>query len=121
MAVYFEANASPASSPKTSHHRPSCVACSRASAQSAAVQNTSSGRSDVARMLPSPTTIVALNSTAAAMPRRRAGKSESAARASSTLTTAMEIGPIRRMPSAPSHASSVPARMNSATMGGWSK
>ena len=121
LAVYLLSSAPPAASPTASHQAGRPVATKRPSAASAAVQNSSSGVSGVRVTAPAPPTRVAFNSAAAGTPARRPGNRSSAARTSSSVPSAAAKGPSRRMPNAPCPANAVPARIQSATMGGWSR
>ena len=89
------------------------------SAHSARVQKNTSGVSGVIVAVPAPSSSVPLNSAAAGTP--APGRTALAACASSTDPAAADSGPSRRWPSAPSPAIQVPARIHSATIGGWSR
>ena len=77
--MYLLSSASPAATPATSHQAPCRSPCSRPSAHSATVQNSSSGVSGVMVTAPTPNSSVAFSSTAAATPARRPGSRSSAA------------------------------------------
>ncbi len=97
------------------------VAISRPSPAMAAVQNSRRGVSGVSVTAPAPSSRVALSSVAAGSPTRRPGNRSFAACISSSVPKAAASGASRRMPHAPCPANIVPARIQSATMGGWSR
>ena len=119
--VYLLAAAHPADTPTASHHHPSPDRSSRASAHIVAAQNSSSGVSGVIVTAPAPTSSVPFSNAAAGKPSRRPGNSSSAVCATSTEPATADNGANSRTPSAPSPAMKVPARIHSATIGGWSR
>jgi hypothetical protein len=119
--VYLESRASPMASPTPSHQRGSPVVISRAIAARAAAQKKISGVSGVMMIAPTPTIKVAFSRAAAISPAWRCGNIRSPASQISSEPMAAAIGPKNRMPSGLVPRHQVPARMNSATIGGWSK
>ena len=120
-AVYLLSKAKPTNRPTAGHQPPEPPATIRAIAQSASSQNITKGKSGVMIIAPAPTKSVAFSSAAATMPAFRPGSRRSAASQSTTEPIAAESGPSNRTPSAELPASQVPARIQNATIGGWSK
>ncbi|GAV34126.1 hypothetical protein ROTAS13_01788 [Roseomonas sp. TAS13] len=119
-AVYFDSSAAPAKRPTASHQRPSPRAWASATAQRVRHQKTICGVSGVISTAPAFTSSVALNSEAAITPGRRSGNRRLPARTRASVASSSPTGPSSRMPSGVSPSSSVPARIQKATMGGWS-